>query len=195
MFAERLEQAFLKGGVGDDHVGELFLDVVCRPSHIIALVIELTLVMQIPIMGPLYEKYVTRHSRAISFLSALPSTPALTAGLSRCNALAVSLSDTRDLPSLLAKPVQRLLKYSLLLTAIITETSDSHPDKENLKLARKKMDEVVRTVQEDRRRRQVVKEVLKTKPGEGKGLKGLTLPTFVSLKQTKSLMRGWRQIR
>src|SRR5882762_7756900 len=128
-------------------------------------------------MEPPYKTYITRHPTALSHLNALPVTPALTEYLNRSRTLASSLTHAWDLPSLLIKPVQRLLKYSLLLTAIITETPDSHPDKENLKLARGKMEEVARGVNEDRRRWEVVKEVLSTKPGEGKGKKGLAVPT------------------
>jgi hypothetical protein len=49
-----------------------------------------------------------------------------------------------DLPSLLIDPFQDLLKYSFL-TAILEEIPYDHPDKENLKLAKQKMEEVART--------------------------------------------------
>lgn len=138
-------------------------------------------------MEPPYKTYITRHPTALSHLNSLPASPALSAYLTRSKTLASSLTHAWDLPSLLIKPVQRLLKYSLLLTAIITETSDSHPDKENLKQAREKMEEVARGVNEDRRRWEVVKEVLNTKPGEGKGKKGLNVPTSVNLGRIKNL--------
>jgi hypothetical protein len=112
--------------------------------------------------------------------------------LARSRTLATSLTHAWDLPSLLIKPVQRLLKYSLLLNAIITETPDTHPDKENLKLAREKMEDVARGVNEDRRRWEVVKEVLSTKPGEGKGKRGLSVPTSVNLGRIRTL-RGSRE--
>ena len=56
-----------------------------------------------------------------------------------------------------------MLKYPLLLLAISEETPDGHPDKEGLDLARKKMEEVARNVNEGRRRAEVVKEVLSSK--------------------------------
>jgi len=46
MFVERLEQALglvLDGGVGDDHVGELFLELVRRSSSIVAFSIRANL--------------------------------------------------------------------------------------------------------------------------------------------------------
>jgi hypothetical protein len=49
------------------------------------------------------------------------------------------------------------------------------------------MEDVARGVNEDRRRWEVVKEVLNTKPGEGKGKKTLSVPTSVNLGRMKSL--------
>lgn len=111
-------------------------------------------------MEPLYTQYITKHSAALEHLNSLPQTPSLTAYLSHTRDLANNLSHAWDLPSLLIKPVQRLLKYSLLLSAIIDETPDTHPDKLKLKEARARMETVAHKVNEGRRRREVVKEVL-----------------------------------
>lgn len=116
--------------------------------------------MQIPRLEPLYRTYITKHPTALEHLSNLPQTPALTAYLAQTRTLASSLSHAWDLPSLLIKPVQRLLKYPLLLATVIEETPDSHGDKLNLRRAREKMEEVARGVNEGRRRREVVREVL-----------------------------------
>lgn len=90
--------------------------------------------------------------------------------------------------------MQRLLKYSLLLSAIIEETPESHPDKQNLKAARGKMEGVAHGVNEGRRRREVVKEVLTGGPvmkgGEVKAKKkGLNVgvAASVSLGRMKSI--------
>lgn len=90
--------------------------------------------------------------------------------------------------------MQRLLKYSLLLNAIIEETPDSHSDKENLRTAREKMEGVAHGVNEGRRRREVVKEVLTggqvKKTGEVKAKKkGLNVgvAASVSLGRMKSI--------
>ncbi|KAL6305114.1 hypothetical protein BKA93DRAFT_731664 [Sparassis latifolia] len=181
-FSEQLEEALgaaLDGGTGEDHVGALFLET-------------------IPTLEPLYKAYITKHPSALEHLNNLPQTRALIAYLAHTRTLASSLTHAWDLPSLLIKPVQRLLKYSLLLGAIIDETPDSHGDKTNLKLAREKMEEVARDVNEGQRRREVVKEVLTgvasgspTKKGsepkpKKKGL-NLGVATSVSLGRMKSL--------
>ena len=117
-------------------------------------------VLQIPQLEPPYKKYITRHPTALEHLNNLPKTSSLNAYLEHTRTLASSLTHAWDLPSLLIKPVQRLLKYSLLLTAVIDGTSDDHPDKPNLIKAKASMDGVARGVNEGRRRREVVKEVL-----------------------------------
>ena len=110
-----------------------------------------------------YKHYITRHPAALTHLQSLPQTLALTTYLTQTRSAASSLSHAWDLSSLLIKPVQRLLKYPLLLAAIIEETPDGHLDKENLRCARLKMEEVARNVNEGRRRAEVVKEVLSAK--------------------------------
>ncbi|THG99244.1 hypothetical protein EW026_g3080 [Hermanssonia centrifuga] len=152
-FTERLEEALgsvLEGGTGEDHVGALFLEL-------------------IPTLEPLYTMYITRHSTALEHLNNLPQSTSLAAYLAHTRTLAQSLTHAWDLPSLLIKPVQRLLKYSLLLGAIIDETPATHGDKENLKQAREKMEAVAHGVNEGRRRREVVKEVLTGIPSKKVG--------------------------
>ncbi|KAI0800196.1 hypothetical protein C8Q74DRAFT_1313919 [Fomes fomentarius] len=131
----------LEGGTGEDWVGKLFLQKITK-------------------LESLYRPYITKHSTAIEHLNNLPQTPALTAYLAQTRTLASTLTHAWDLPSLLIKPVQRLLKYPLLLTTIIEETPDSHPDKANLIAARDALEEFARGVNEGRRRREVVREVL-----------------------------------
>lgn len=110
-----------------------------------------------------YNYYITRHPTALQHLQDLPQTPALQNYLTYSQTVASSLSHAWDLSSLLIKPVQRLLKYPLLLAAIIDETPDDHPDKESLRAARETIQEVARNVNEGRRRAEVVKDVLSSK--------------------------------
>ncbi|EIN06441.1 Dbl domain-containing protein, partial [Punctularia strigosozonata HHB-11173 SS5] len=147
-FSEQLEEALgsiLEGGSGEDRVGELFLKM-------------------IPQMLPLYMTYIRRHPTALSHLQSLPQTAALTAYLAHTQTIASSLTHAWDLPSLLIKPVQRLLKYPLLLSTIVEETPDAHPDKAALRRAKEKCEEAAREVNEGRRRYEVVQEVLKGRP-------------------------------
>ncbi|PSR71543.1 hypothetical protein PHLCEN_2v12594 [Hermanssonia centrifuga] len=173
-FTERLEEALgsvLEGGTGEDHVGALFLEL-------------------IPTLEPLYTMYITRHSTALEHLNNLPQSTSLAAYLAHTRTLAQSLTHAWDLPSLLIKPVQRLLKYSLLLGAIIDETPATHGDKENLKQAREKMEAVAHGVNEGRRRREVVKEVLTGIPSKKVGeMKAKKKGLYVGVAASVSLGR------
>jgi hypothetical protein len=125
-------------------------------------------------MEPQYMLYITHHPAALAHLSSLPQTPALAAYHNTTRALAQQLSHAWDLPSLLIKPVQRLLKYALLLHAIIEETPDSHGDKDNLRRAKAMVEDVSRAINEGQRRREIVKEVFAAgKPAELLKKKGL----------------------
>ena len=167
---EKALGAVVEGGQGQDAVGSLFLDIVHD--------------LEKP-----YKQYITRHPSAMQHLTSLPQTPALTAYLNYTQSVASSLSHAWDLSSLLIKPVQRLLKYPLLLSAIIEETPDAHPDKENLRKARIKLEEVARNVNEERRRAEVVKDVLMSKKG-GKPTPGVGVAAQVNLSKMKGLRHG-----
>jgi len=177
IFADALGQelesalgALVEGGQGPDSVGSLFLEI--APD----------------LEGP-YKQYITRHPSALQHLQSLPQTPALTAYLSHTQTVASSVSHAWDLSSLLIKPVQRLLKYPLLLCAIIDETPDDHPDKENLRNARIKLEEIARNVNEERRRAEVVKDVLMSKKSP-KPAAGVGVAAQVNLSKMKSLRHG-----
>ena len=154
-----------------------------------------------------YKHYITRHPTALQHLQDLPQTPALQAYLTYTQSVASSVSHAWDLSSLLIKPVQRLLKYPLLLGAIIDETADAHPDKDNLRLARAQIEEIARNVNEGRRRAEVVKDVLTKKSnnsssgggggGSGGGRSKAHAPAVsvavaagVNLSKVKSLRHG-----
>lgn len=125
-------------------------------------------------MKSLYTSYITRHPSAVSHLNSLSQTPALTTYLAETHNLAQSYTHAWDLPSLLIKPVQRLLKYPLLLSAIIDDTPPGET-RDKLCLARDKVEEVARSVNEGRRRIEVVKSLLNdTHPSiRLKSIKGL----------------------
>lgn len=133
-----------------------------------------------------YKYYITRQGGADEHLQALPKTPALEAYYTQTRNVAASISHAWDLHSLLIKPVQRLLKYPLLLAAILQETPDTHPDKDNLRQARLRIEEIARDVNELRRRAEVVKGVLTAKK---KTTTNISMTATVNLSKMKSLKR------
>ncbi|KAI9454942.1 Dbl homology domain-containing protein [Russula earlei] len=191
-FVARLEIALgsvLPNGEGEDRVGVLFIEMIPR--------------MESP-----YMHYITRHPASLTHLNSLPQTPALAAYHATTRTLAQQLSNAWDLPSLLIKPVQRLLKYALLLHAIIEATPDSHGDKENLRRAKAKVEAVSHAINEGQRRREIVKEVLAVgKPAEllkkkglgivGRVRSGVTTPRSISRadsEETERVMQMERHI-
>ncbi|KAG2098447.1 uncharacterized protein F5147DRAFT_583138 [Suillus discolor] len=159
MLVSKLEIAIEEGGKG---VGEIFLEVV-------------------PLFAPPYTTYITAHPRALAHLDALNTPPQLTPQFSRwlkeSKELVEAHTHAWDLPSLLIKPVQRLLKYGLLLGAVISATPEplGAEGLDKLREAKQKVEEVARAVNEGRRRVEVVREVLgsgHSKDGPGAGSVG-----------------------
>lgn len=115
-------------------------------------------------MEPLYKQYITKHSSALAHLEALPQTPSLINYMTQTQILASSVTHAWDLASLLIKPVQRLLKYPLLLATIAEQTPEDHGDKQNLFKACDAIEQIARGINDSRRRLEVVREVLTGKP-------------------------------
>ncbi|KAL1740451.1 hypothetical protein HDZ31DRAFT_85422 [Schizophyllum fasciatum] len=112
-----------------------------------------------------YAQYITRHDYAVERLAAVPRTPAYEQYIATTQALAARFTTAWDLPSLLIKPVQRLLKYPLLLGALHDATPESHPDRPALFEAKAALEEVAGRINEQRRRKELVQAVLNGKPG------------------------------
>ncbi|KAJ3969654.1 hypothetical protein EV361DRAFT_951286 [Lentinula raphanica] len=173
MFCDRLQDALgaiVEGGTGEDWVGALFR-------------------RTIPDMERPYKQYITKQGTADEHLQSLPKTPALETYFAQTRSLSTSVSHAWDLHSLLIKPVQRLLKYPLLLGTILDETPDSHPDKENLRLAKAEMEELARSVNEERRRAEVIKGVLSGDPKKKISASNISIAASINLSKIKSLRR------
>ncbi|KAF9053771.1 Dbl homology domain-containing protein [Hymenopellis radicata] len=140
-FADKFCEA-LQAAIDSDTVGALFLE-------------------SIPDMERPYKVYISKHETAANHFHSLPISTALSAYHTQTRTIASSLSHAWDLNSMLIKPVQRLLKYPLLLGTIYDETPNVHSDKENLRLARDAVQSLAHRVNEERRRAEIVKDVLK----------------------------------
>lgn len=67
-----------------------------------------------------------------------------------------------DMDSILIKPVQRILKYPLLLNELIKSTEDSHPDKATLEEAYNAMSNVAKNINESKRRKDLIAKYWET---------------------------------
>ncbi|KAM0789329.1 hypothetical protein ACM66B_000164 [Microbotryomycetes sp. NB124-2] len=130
----------------DDQIGQVFCEMIPRIEKI-------------------YSIYCSRHDRAINRLQELE--PELKAYLTDCRALSSGRTQAWDLGSLLIKPVQRALKYPLLLDQILALTPEDHPDRHDLLRANEMILGVAEHINEqkqryrpiDRVKREVKKEV------------------------------------
>ena len=129
-FVNRLEAALgsvVPIGEGEDSVGALFIETGTRCFRG-ALYYPSANTFKIPHLEPLYMHYITHHPAALAHLNVLPQTPALAAYYATTRTLAQQLSHAWDLPSLLIKSVQRILKYALLLhTRFSSRQGESSP--------------------------------------------------------------------
>ena len=115
-------------------------------------------------MESLYNTYIMNQPSALEHYHRLSKTFQFDVYFPRSQILAHKSSNAWDLPSLLIKPVQRLLHYPQLIAAIVAETPDSHSDKAHLVEAHARIGEMARGLNERWRQRlrqqKVVQEVL-----------------------------------
>ncbi|KAK4057231.1 hypothetical protein OIO90_001726 [Microbotryomycetes sp. JL221] len=115
----------------DDHIGQVFREMIPRIEKI-------------------YSTYCSRHDRAINRLQELE--PELRTYLTDCRALSSGRTQAWDLGSLLIKPVQRALKYPLLLDQILSLTPEDHPDRHDLLRANELILGVAEHINEQKKR-------------------------------------------
>jgi hypothetical protein len=158
----------IDGGLGPDKMGGLFLEMVRWLDFSTFLYAEDF--SKLPIMAPIYETYITKHSASIARLTALTTenpTPAMISFINQTKAIASTHSNSWDLNSLLIKPIQRFLKYPLLLETLVMSTPDTHPDKPDLIRAKTAMVEASRLVNEQTQKVEICRTILQRKPLKG----------------------------
>ncbi|CEH11780.1 Invasion-inducing protein TIAM1/CDC24 and related RhoGEF GTPases [Ceraceosorus bombacis] len=128
--------------VQDDRIGQFFLKMMPRIESI-------------------YSAYCSRHEASISRLQELTlSSSKASVFLKECTEAARVHTNAWDLASLLIKPVQRVLKYPLLIQQILTSTPASHPDEPNLRAALMEIQQVADNINEVKKRKDLVENIL-----------------------------------
>ena len=82
-----------------------------------------------------YGEYLRNHEFANQRLAKLQAMPNVEIWLKECGEQIQDITKAWSLDSLLVKPVQRLLKYPLLLKQLIDNTPEDHPDYRTLNTA------------------------------------------------------------
>ncbi|GAA6059521.1 hypothetical protein JCM10212_006019 [Sporobolomyces blumeae] len=167
-FASQLDAA--AGGDDDgreDRIGEVFVEM-------------------IPRIQKTYSTYCVRHHRAIVRLQDLE--PSLRSYLSECKTLSHGRTNAWDLASLLIKPVQRCLKYPLLLDQILSATPEDHPDYAALKRANTDMLVVADAINESKKRSETVARIV-SKDKNGQRRESTKSISSMGTTVTKKLLR------
>lgn len=139
-FSDALSEAVGPEEVGvDDSIGRVFLE-------------------KLPRIQEVSSRYCVRHHRAIVRLQELE--PILRTYLSECSTLSHGRTTAWDLASLLIKPVQRCLKYPLLLDQLLTITPESHSDRPQLQRAYSEMLLVAEHINENKKRTDLVEKIV-----------------------------------
>ncbi|KAI4090553.1 MAG: hypothetical protein LQ339_008337 [Xanthoria mediterranea] len=103
-------------------------------------------------MEKVYSDYLKNHDAANQKLAALQKNEKVQIWLKECRAYAHDLTTAWDLDSLLVKPVQRILKYPLLLDHLLELTPENHPDFTKLDIASREMKGITVRINEMKKR-------------------------------------------
>lgn len=79
-------------------------------------------------MEKVYANFLKNSEQGTNRLQSLQTDPTVNVWLEECNAVAKDLTGAWDLDALLVKPVQRITRYQLLMTGILKNTPELHPD-------------------------------------------------------------------
>ncbi|KAL8713541.1 MAG: hypothetical protein Q9220_002403 [cf. Caloplaca sp. 1 TL-2023] len=110
-------------------------------------------------MEKVYADYLKNHDAANHKLAALQKNEKVQIWLKECKAYASDLTAAWDLDSLLVKPVQRILKYPLLLDQLLEVTPDNHPDFTKLDVASREMKGISMRINEMKKRADLMEQM------------------------------------
>jgi hypothetical protein len=125
-------------------------------------------------MERVYGDYCKNHETAAARLKNLAQNPGVSIWLAECKACADDLTNAWNLDALLIKPVQRVLKYPLLLDSLLKCTPADHPDRLSLESANKEMGFVAARINEMKKRKDMVEMIVGRKKNEAVIRHGIT---------------------
>ncbi|KAE8353882.1 hypothetical protein BDV28DRAFT_132277 [Aspergillus coremiiformis] len=125
-------------------------------------------------MEKVYTDYLKNHDAANKKLQILQKNPKVAIWLKECRDWASDLTTAWDLDSLLVKPVQRILKYPLLLSELLDSTPNDHPDRAALTSALEQVRNISVRINEMKKRADLVGQVVGRKRKESDVRAGLS---------------------
>lgn len=125
-------------------------------------------------MEKVYTDYLKNHDAANKKLQILQKNQKVTIWLQECRDWASDLTTAWDLDSLLVKPVQRILKYPLLLSELLDSTPAEHPDHASLVNALEEVTNISVRINEMKKRADLVGQVVGRKRNQSDVRAGLS---------------------
>lgn len=133
-----------------------------------------TFLVHVTQMEKVYADYLKNHDSANKKLQTLQRNPKVAIWLKECRDWAADLTTAWDLDSLLVKPVQRILKYPLLLTELLDSTPQDHPDHASLINALEEVTNISIRINEMKKRADLVGQVVGRKRNQSDVRAGLS---------------------
>ncbi|KAJ4344798.1 uncharacterized protein N0V89_012542 [Didymosphaeria variabile] len=140
----------------------------CTPENDRQVKVGEVMLAFIPRMERVYTTYYLNYDDASKFIKANVQNPELLGWVMACFQHCPNLTTAWDLDSLLIKPVQRMLRYPLLLSELIEKTVPDHPDLAMLRQAKDAIIKIAERIDVAKKRQ----ETLRAATSEGKKQKG-----------------------
>ncbi|KAJ5607217.1 hypothetical protein N7537_003836 [Penicillium hordei] len=125
-------------------------------------------------MEKVYTDYLKNHDAANKKLQIVQRSPKVGFWLSECQKGAMDLTTAWDLDSLLVKPVQRILKYPLILRDLLESTPNDHPDRAAIANALEEVTNVSHRINELKKRVDLVGQAVGRKRNQSDVRTGLS---------------------
>lgn len=126
----------------------------------------------------IYTKYLLNHDKVNKIIASRSKhqDPAFAGWQLACHEHSKDITDAWDLDSLLVKPVQRLMKYPLLLQSLQDVTPPTHDDYEDIVGARKGIVDINVRINDKKKRLETLRQATKEgKKGKKKGFPGIDI--------------------
>lgn len=113
--------------------------------------VGLAVLEYLPTLDQVFKIYCTQNETQMNTFYRIQklATPTVERWFVECQEQSRSMTQAWTLDSLLIKPVQRLLKYPLLLASMVENTPESHPDYDSLKQALKEVQECANKINKE----------------------------------------------
>ncbi|OBU00026.1 hypothetical protein VE01_01713 [Pseudogymnoascus verrucosus] len=111
-------------------------------------------------MEKVYANFLKNSEQGTNRLQLLQADPTVNVWLEECNAVAKDLTGAWDLDALLVKPVQRITRYQLLLTGIVKNTPELHPDYPSLQKSLEDIKRLLDNIDGQKKRIHKVNEIV-----------------------------------